>query len=281
MCTFPVEGRRSAAAAPARCQVVAAFVAMMLALLALPAGASPAQAGDAITEARLLKQLYLIGLSRMARGDAAAAVSPFQVVTEVAPELVEADHLLATAMVLADFGRRERALPIIDRALAAEPEHPLYNVVRVIADPASSTLRDDGALYFTAAGAARFEVALPGVARAPRAYNARYLVPVLASAEPTGDATFPLRLPRFAGMLGAGGKVAVGKLAEGVPLARLFAMSIADERFAPHTRDAIARLPRGVFDLASGAETPQYGPTADSGQRTMEVLFDGSRLLRR
>jgi hypothetical protein len=85
MCTFP------------RRPVVAALAAAMLALAALPAGASPAQAGDPVAEARLLKQLYLIGLSRMARGDAAAAVGPFQVVTEVAPELTEAQHLLAAA----------------------------------------------------------------------------------------------------------------------------------------------------------------------------------------
>src|SRR5690349_13106265 len=130
MCTFPVLGRRDAAAAPALRGVAAALVAGMLAFTALPAGATPAQAGDAIAEARLLKQLYLIGLSRMARGDAVAAIGPFQVVTEVAPELTEAQHLLAVAMVVGDFPRRARALPIIDKALAAEPSHPLYNIVR-------------------------------------------------------------------------------------------------------------------------------------------------------
>jgi hypothetical protein len=281
MCTFPVEGRGTAAAAPASRPVVAAVLAVLLALMALPVGTSPAQAGDAVTEARLLKQLYLIGLSRMARGDAAAAVGPFQVVTEVAPELVEAQHLLATAMVVADFSRRARALPIIDKALAAEPAHPLYNIVRVMADPASSTLRDDGALYITPAAAERIREALPRLARAPRAYNARYLAPVLAGIEPTGEAAYPQRLPRFAGLLGPHGRVALAKLAEGVPFTRLFAVSIADERFAPHMRDAVAGLPRGVLNLASGEESPPFGPTARSGQATMEILLDGSRPFRR
>jgi hypothetical protein len=269
MCTFP------------RRPVVAAFVAAMLALTALPAGASPAQAGDPVAEARLLKQLYLIGLSRMARGDAAAAVGPFQVVTEVAPELTVAQHLLAVAMVVSDFSRRARALPIIDKALAAEPSHPLYNVVRVIADPEASSLREDGALYLTAAGAARIRAARPRLADAPRAYNARFRAPVLAGLEPTGEAAWPERLPRFAALLGRDGRVALAKLAEGVPFARLFAMSIADERFAPHVRSAVATLPSGVVNLASGEETPPFGPTAQSGQATMELLLDGSRLRRR
>jgi hypothetical protein len=281
MCTFPKKGRRSAAAAQARRPVVAAMIAVSLALMALPVGTSRAQAGDAVTEARLLKQLYLIGLSRMARGDAAAAVGPFQVVTEVAPELVEAQHLLATAMVVSDFGRRERALPIIEKALDAEPGHPVYNLVRVLADPALSSLGDDGALYISADGAALIADALPRLARAPRAYNARYLAPVLANIEATGEATYPERLPNFADLLGPGGRVALARLAEGVPFARLFAVSITDERFAPHVRDAVARLPSGVFNLASGEESPPFGPTAQSGQTTMEILLDGSRRPRR
>lgn len=275
MCTFPAEGRRDAAAAPAARPGLTALVVVLLALMALPVGSGPAKAGDAVTEARLLKQLYLIGLSRMARGDAAAAVGPFQVVTEVAPELVEAQHLLATAMVVSDFSRRARALPIIDKALAAEPAHPLYNVVRVIADPASSTLRDDGALYITEAGAERIRKALPRLAQAPRAYNARYLVPVLAGMEATGEAAYPQRLPRFADLIGPDGRVALAKLPEGVPFARLFAVSIIDERFAPHVRDAVASLPNGVVNLASGEESPPFGPTALSGQATMEILLDG------
>jgi hypothetical protein len=281
MCTFPVEGRRSATAAPARKRVAAAMVAALLAFSVAPAGAAPAKAGDPVAEARLLKQLYLIGLSRMARGDAAAAVGPFQVVTEVAPELAEAQHLLATAMVLSDFGRRERALPIIDKALAAAPRHPLYEVVRVLADPAASRLRGDGALYFSAAAAARLGEAAADLARAPGAYNARYLAPVLAALEPTGEAALPQRLPRFAAMLGPGGRVAVARLAEGVPLGRLFAMSIADERFAPYVRGAVASLPRGVHDLAGGRESPPFGATAESGQATMELLLDGARPPRR
>jgi hypothetical protein len=280
MCTFPIAARRSAAAAPARKRVAAALVAALLAVTVAPVGAAPAKAGDPVTEARLLKQLYLIGLSRMAQGDAAAAIGPFQVVTEVAPELAEAQHLLATALVLSDFGRRERALPIIEKALAAAPGHPLYRVVRVLADPAASSLREDGALYLSAAGAASLRGAAADLARAPGAANARYLAPVLEGLEATGDAGFPQRLPRFAAMLGPEGRVALAKL-DGVPFGRLFAMSIADERFAPHARGAVARLPRGVFDLASGRESPPFGPTAGSGQATMELLLDSSRPVRR
>jgi hypothetical protein len=58
-------------------------------------------------------------------------------------------------------------------------------------------------------------------------------------------------------------------------------MSIADERFAPHVRNAVATLPSGVVNLVAGEETPPFGPTAQSGQATMELLLDGSRLRRR
>lgn len=276
MWSFPLARHRTAARAPERRLLIGALVASLIVLAAAPLGAAPRSVGEPVTEARLLKQLYLIGLGRMARGDPDAAVAPFQVVTEVAPELVEAQHLLAAAMVLSDFGRRQRALPIIDKALAAEPGHPLYTVVRAIADPAASSLREDGALYFTPSGAARMKAALEGLAKAPRAYNARYLAPVLAAMEPTPEPAFPERLPRFAALLGRDGRVAVGGGRATVPFARLFAMSIDDERFAPHVRDVVAVLPRGVFNLASGNETLPFGPTANSNQGTMELLLDAA-----
>lgn len=276
MWSFPLARHRTAARAPERRLLIGALVASLIVLAVAPLGAAPRSVGEPVTEARLLKQLYLIGLGRMARGDPDAAVAPFQVVTEVAPELVEAQHLLAAAMVLSDFGRRQRALPIIDKALAAEPGHPLYTVVRAIADPVASSLREDGALYFTPSGAARMKAALEGLAKAPRAYNARYLAPVLAAMEPTSEPVFPERLPRFAALLGRDGRVAVGGGRATVPFARLFAMSIDDERFAPHVRDVVAVLPRGVFNLASGNETLPFGPTANSNQGTMELLLDAA-----
>src|SRR5690606_10288952 len=118
MWSFPLARRRTAARASGRRLLMGALAALLVLLAAAPLGAAPRSVGEPVTEARLLKQLYLIGLGRMARGDPEAAVAPFQVVTEVAPELVEAQQLLAAAMVLSDFGRRRRALPIIDKALA-------------------------------------------------------------------------------------------------------------------------------------------------------------------
>src|SRR5690349_19882974 len=84
--------------------VIAAALAALLGAAVPAIGAAPAHAEEAaITEGRLLKQLYLIGVSRLARGDAAIAVQPFQVVSEVAPELPQAHYSLAMAMVLSDF----------------------------------------------------------------------------------------------------------------------------------------------------------------------------------
>jgi hypothetical protein len=279
MRTF-LRSKRNDGAGMVKKSVRAAMLGVLLAATAIPVGSSFAHTEDVVTEARLLKQLYLIGLSRVARGDPAGAVAPFQVITEVAPELTEAHHLLAAAMVLADFRRRERALPIIARALAVDPSHPLYNVVHVMADPALSRLRDDGALYLSTAGASKVEAALPALARRSHGYNARYLAPLLDGAEATDDPAFPRRLPHFADKLGPRGSLVLAKLSEPVPFGRFFAVSITDERFAPRVRETVASLPAGVVDLAAATQTAPNDVTAMSGQATMELLLDRSAIRR-
>jgi hypothetical protein len=253
-----------------RPRVAVALAAALLGGVALPATVAPAHALEApvITEARLLKQLYLIGVSRVARGNPAGAVQPFQVVSEVAPELPEGHYSLAMAMVLADFAHRARALPIVDKALALSPSHPLYAAVRVLADPASSTLRDDGALWLTAAGAERMRGAVAGMGRVADARNARYLAPVLGAMQPTGDAAYPERLAGFDRMIGQGGKIAVAKLGEGVAFGQLFTLNLADNRFDGHRGEAVALLPGGVQSLTEAQ--PSYLGEVE----TMEVLVD-------
>src|SRR5438270_599542 len=68
-----------------------------------PAAAEPATIG---APTHIAQQLYLNALARVARGNPAGAVAPFQVLAEVAPELPSLHHSLAYAMLLADFARR-------------------------------------------------------------------------------------------------------------------------------------------------------------------------------
>jgi tetratricopeptide (TPR) repeat protein len=241
------------------------FLPMALALaaiLAAPFAGRDARAEPNATasQTQLLKQLYLNGLARMAQGDPGRAISAFQVVTEVAPSLPQGHYSLALAMVLADFDRRERALPEIDKALAALPGQPLFVIVKVMADPALSSRGQDGALYLTAEGAARLRQAATGLDRMPEAHNARYLVPVLAALEETQDSARPYRLANFSAMVGANGKLRLPQLGD-TPQAfgRFFALSVADSEFGAYEGQMVARLQNGLDSLSpANIEAARY-----------------------
>jgi tetratricopeptide (TPR) repeat protein len=230
-------------------------VAAAAAIAALSAWclAQPAEAGDApavYAESQLLKQLYLNGVARMAQGDPARAVPAFQLVSEVAPELAQAHYALGLAMVLADFAHRERALPEFDKAVAGNQPHPLFTIARVIADPTLSALHSDGALYLTPDGAGRMRSAAGRLADASDGYNGRYLEPILAEVEATGDATHPFRLPHFAAMLGKDGSVQLRRLGNTTqPFGRLFAIAVPDARFQAYEARAVAHLENGLDSL--------------------------------
>jgi len=211
--------------------VVALVIAALLA--ASPAHAAPDETG----EARLLKRHYLAGLSRIVRGDPAGAVAAFRQVSEGAAMLPQAHYALAAAMVLADFEHRERALPLVERALAAEPSQPLYEIVRLIADPALAVRRGDG-LHFRADAARRLAAAAGRLGAAPEAYNGVYLAAALAALEPTGDPRYPVRLAKLDAMLGAGGRIALMPFDDSFTFGRLFALAVPDSRFEAALRPA-------------------------------------------
>lgn len=232
--------------------LVLGAVAMAAVASGLP---SAALADEAAGQSQMLRQLYLNGLARIAKGDTAAAVAPFQVTSEVAPELPQTHYSVALALVMSDFARRERALPAVDRALAGDPQHPLYNVVKVFADPKLSVSGADGALYLTPAGAERVQAAMPRIKDERTAQNGRYLVAVLAGIEPTDDGRYPYRLAGFDGMVGPRGTVRLPQWTEGQPLARLLTVTVPNAQFAAYEGRMVARLANGLDTLSNENQT--------------------------
>ena len=233
-----------------------------------------------VTRSHMIEQLYTNGLARMAKGDPAAAVSVFHVVNEVASELPETHHALAVAELLANFGRRDRALASARRALATDPRNPLFAVVATLADPALAALAADGALLLSDAGAERIRAAVPLLGQVPGAPSARQLATVLRGIERSSDAAMPWRLADFDQMLGTGGWVQVPERREPQAFAQLFAIDVPGERFRAYEPRMLARLQNGLDSLSAAnlrharmrlpgetGEADQRGPRAASASR--------------
>src|SRR5690606_28103337 len=118
------------------------------------------------------------------------AADLFRLAAEVAPELPQMHFSLGLAKLLADWQRREEALPSIDAALYADPLNALYGAAKVLADPALSRLGADGALHLTSEGAERLRAAAAALGTERTAVNGRYLAAVLSAARASGDAEF-------------------------------------------------------------------------------------------
>ena len=190
----------------------------------------------------LFEQFYLSGIARLARGDPAGAASVFATTREIAPELPQMHYGLALAQVLADFATREQALPLIDRAVNADPKHPLYAILAVLADPALSLLKPDGALYLTQAGMARLHDAESALANTHEAYNGKYLLMVFGALEATGDAAWPQRLAGFAALVGPGCHVHLPRIEEPVSLGRLLALGVPEATLHAYEERFVERL---------------------------------------
>jgi hypothetical protein len=198
----------------------------------------------------MLRQLYLNGQARMARGDCAGAVAPFRVTSEVAPELAQTHYSLGLATMLADFAQRERALGELRDAVARTPEHPLYAIGLALADPALSVLGSDGALAFSAEGTRTVRAAASRLAGEPSAVNGRYLAMLLQSMEATADPEHPARLAGFARMIAPNGGVRLPNWRESQALGRLLAVSVAEPQFSLYEPRMIARLQNGIDSLS-------------------------------
>lgn len=222
------------------CGARAGALALAAALLTLPA--AQAQDISPITlredahsgKTHILAAYYQSGMARLSRGDPAGARRVFETASAAAPAIPQVQAALAAAILLADFTARERALPAIRAALAAEPREPLYRVIEVLADPASSTIDSDGALGLTAAGAAAIDDASSLLATTHRAYNAEYLALLLDSRTRTGDPAQPERLPGFAALLAAGSGVTLPRAGRPLSLGRLFELVVPDAAFKPY-----------------------------------------------
>jgi tetratricopeptide (TPR) repeat protein len=222
----------------------------MLLGLSSPAPSLAQSQPEGASHTHLLRQVYTSGLARMAKGDPAGASEAFRIAVEVAPELPQMHYALGLAKVLADWSRREEALPSIEAALRADPSNPLYGIAMVFADPALSELGRDGALRFTSAGAARLRAASAAVAEDKTAINGRYLAAVLGSMQGTGDPHLPLQLAGFDRMLGAGGKVRLPRWNDWQAFGRLFGAAVPDAALQAYEPRMVGRLPRGPDSLS-------------------------------
>src|SRR5690606_15613108 len=157
---------------------------------------------------------------------------------------------LGLAKLLADWQRREEALPSIDAALYADPLNALYGAAKVLADPALSRLGADGALHLTSEGAERLRAAAAALGTERTAVNGRYLAAVLSAARASGDAEFPLRLAGFDRMIGPGGTIRLPGWPASQPFGRLFAAAISDSELQAYEPRLIARLQEGLYSLS-------------------------------
>jgi hypothetical protein len=204
---------------------------------------------QATSQTHVLRQLYTSGVARMAKADPNGAIAVFRVATEVAPDLPQMHYSFGLAQVLADWTKRDRALPSLDHALAGDPGQPLFVVAKVLADPELSHLGTDGALYFSPNGAERLRTALANLEGTKSAVNGRYLRTVLSTLETTGDSRHPVRLTGFDRMLGQGGQVRLPAWNDSQAFARLFAVSIPDTQLQAFEPRMIARLQQGLDSL--------------------------------
>ena len=209
---------------------------------------APLNADVAAGRTHFFEQFFQSGVARMGRGDPDGALGIFETGDAIAPAMAEMHYAVAAARLVAHFSERAAALPAIRRALAAEPDHPLYRIVALLIDPAASELRDDGALYFTAEAAARLHAAAVALPAARAAYNGRYLATLLARVEPSGDAALPQRLPGFAGMLGEGRPIRLPHIAEPQSLGRLLALAIPEAAFRPYEARFVEHLRESRID---------------------------------
>jgi hypothetical protein len=249
---FPVNNRRLARA---RRPLLASAFALLLLLAAWPviAADQPAQgAADQRVATNILAHIYQAGYARLARGDVAGAVSVFRLVHSVASELPEADYALATALTLSDFANREQALPFIAEGDAVQSGNPIGAILGVFADARFSTLRPDGALYLTAAGAQRLRAA---AAQLPQTGDIKYLAVFIDSMESTGDPAFPQRYPDFSRMIGQNGVVRLKAWTGEAPFGQLFSVSVPVARFSPYEARLIERLQNGLNSLEQNQES--------------------------
>jgi hypothetical protein len=208
--------------------------------------------GALAVQTDIFNKVYEGGVARLARGDYASAARTFNILAKIAPEMHEMQYSLAVATTLADFERREWSLPLIQSALAAEPNNALYQFVQVISDPSLSGLRGD-ALYFSRDGAEMISRITPRLAENGASRNSRFLAPVLATTVKNDDQQWPARLPGFKALVTPGGSVKMPQWTDSVSLGQLLALSIPPERFAPFEHRIIAQLEAGLASLNPGS----------------------------
>jgi hypothetical protein len=225
----------------------------------------PSVAKDDASQSTLLQHLFVSGIADLVRGNPAEAADVFEATASATDEIPQLSYLTALAQVLSDFDHRDQALPGIKRALARDPDHPLYRLLAILADRELSSLQPDGALYFTPDGAKRLHAAIADLPAQTDAYNGTYLVALFTRIEKTANPALPERLPRFATMIGDGRSLRLPGVDSPQALGRLFVLSIPPQVLA-----------RGEarFLLGSGDES-----TSASASARVAVVAEHSSIL--
>ncbi len=248
---LPRLGRRATVSAPA-----ASMPSFVTVPPSRPTRESDVQWPDAGgSRPHMLLHFFLSGIACLVRGDPAGAAEVFAVTDEVASDLPAMHYMLALARLLADFNARAQALPLIERSIAAEPDNPLYTIAAVFADANLSTLKSDGALYFTPAGTRLIRDAANRLPAMKEAYNGKYFTMLLGALEATGDPAWPQRLNGFAAMLGQGRAISLPSINEPQSLGRLLVLTITDTQLMRYEARFLGASPEGrEASVVPGAE---------------------------
>jgi tetratricopeptide (TPR) repeat protein len=227
----------------------------------------PSVVHDDGSQSTLLQHLFVSGIADLVRGNLADAAEVFKAAASATDEIPQLSYLTALAQVLSDFDHRDQALPAAKRALARDPDHPLYRLLAILADRELSLLQPDGALYFTPDGARRLHAAIADLPAQTDAYNGTYLAALFTSIEKTADPALPERLPGFATMIGDGRSLRLVGIDSPQALGRLFVLSIPP-----------AVLARGEARFLAGLGAGSESTSASASAR-VAVVADRSSIL--
>jgi hypothetical protein len=238
----------------------ASLLSQIAALLFVPSATTdvvpvskPSVAHDDASQSTLLQHLFASGIADLVRGNPAEAAESFEATASATDDIPQLSYLTALAQVLSDFNHRDQALLGAKRALARDPDHPLYRLLAILADRGLSSLQPDGALYFTSAGTKKLHAAIADLPAQTDAYNGTYLAALLASVEKTINPALPERLPGFATMIGDGRSLRLIGIDSPQALGRLFVLSIPPEVLARGEERFLAGLGGGSESISARA----------------------------
>ena len=149
------------------------------------------QKAQAPTNTGIAYQIFVNANSAVSAGNYRSAMEALTVIGEAAKDMPEVLHTLAVAELLS--GPDMQGTAFMHASSAAASGEPLYQAVRLLADPSLTLNAGNGRLLLTEAGAAQLRDVAARLASGGD--NARRLAGLLSKTEPDGsNPVYPLRL---------------------------------------------------------------------------------------